>query len=60
MKLTPEIVEERISEAGRERVFNQALELGWLGKEPPLWVWNQIALEIIAADRVREGGKADG
>lgn len=46
--LSPEIVEARISEAGRERVFARARALGWVGNEPPLWVVNIIALEIMA------------
>lgn len=46
--LTDENVEKIIDEAGRNRVFERAHELGWLPEEtPPKWVWVQIAYELI-------------
>jgi hypothetical protein len=46
--LSPAYVEALIDEAGRSAVFARARDLGWTnGMLPPLWVWNQIAVEII-------------
>lgn len=47
--LTPEHVERLIDEAGREAVFDRARALGWTQTAPPLWAWQQIALEVKAA-----------
>ena len=52
--LTPEIVERAIDEAGRATVFDRARAAGWGTNRhgsPPLWVWYQIAQEIIAERR---------
>jgi hypothetical protein len=62
-RISPTYVEQLITEAGRERVFARARELGWTnGALPPLWVWNQIAMEIIAqrsaSEVMRERGNA--
>jgi len=46
-RLTPEMVEANITRAGRDEVFRRARALGW-GGPAPLWVWNQIAFEVIA------------
>jgi hypothetical protein len=54
MTLTPETVERLIDEAGREQVFRRARELGWGGSLPPLWVWHQIAAEIISGRATTE------
>lgn len=48
MTLTPETVERLIDEAGLEQVLRRARELGWGGSWPPLWVWHQIATELIS------------
>lgn len=45
--LTSEIVEANITKAGREAVFSRARVLGWDGPAP-LYIWNQIALEVMA------------
>lgn len=39
-------VEAMIEQAGRQRVFDRARELGWsVSVSPPLWVWAEIARE---------------
>lgn len=49
-QITPATVEAHIDRAGRDAVFARARELGWTSHNPaPLWVWNQIAAEIIAS-----------
>lgn len=47
-EITPQYIEGLIDQVGREKVFARAHELGWSGKAPPLWVWNQICLELMA------------
>lgn len=49
-QITPATVEAHIERAGRDAVFSRARELGWTADRPaPLWVWNQIAAEILAS-----------
>lgn len=45
--ITPEYVERLIDETGHDLVFDRARLLGW-GNDttPPLWVWNQICIEL--------------
>lgn len=41
-------LEALIDQAGRDRVFDAALQAGWLSGHPvPKWVWRQIASDII-------------
>lgn len=47
--LTPEAVERMINEAGRDRVFAKARELGWTTGGAPLWVWANICSDIMRA-----------
>lgn len=50
-RISPASVEQLIDMAGRQEVFARARALGWVGSIPPLWVWNQIAVEIIAENQ---------
>ena len=45
--LTPEIVEAAITTAGRAEVFARARENGWGDGAAPMWVWYQLAQQII-------------
>lgn len=45
--LTPEYVEKLLDEAGRDAVFARARDLGWADGGAPLWVWKEIAAELI-------------
>lgn len=47
--LTPAHIEALLDKAGRDRVFALARANGWNGSNPPLWVWQQLALEVIAS-----------
>ena len=50
--ITSATVESAIDQAGRAAVFARAKSLGWSVANPaPLWVWNQIAYQIIAETR---------
>lgn len=45
--LTPEIVEAAIDKAGRDAVFSLARANGWTNDNPPMWVWYQLAQQLI-------------
>jgi len=49
-RISPQSVEQLIEAAGRGAVFARARDLGWGSSTPPLWVWNQIAMEVIASN----------
>lgn len=40
-------IERLIDHVGRDLVFARARGLGWSGS-PPLWVWNQICVDLLA------------
>jgi len=58
---TPENLEARINEAGRDRVFARARELGWEPPHPvPIRVWQEIIYEVnCAKNGVGHGMAAD-
>jgi hypothetical protein len=39
-------LEKAIDEAGRDKVFQRAREIGWMNDCPPAWVWWGIVNEI--------------
>ncbi|UFS83222.1 hypothetical protein LPB79_13295 [Rhizobium sp. T136] len=54
-RISAQSVEQLIDQAGRDDVFARARALGWSSAMPaPLWVWNQIAVEILLQKRTKE------
>lgn len=54
-RISAQSVEQLIDQAGREAVFAKASALGWSSAMPaPLWVWNQIAVEVLLQKRANE------
>jgi len=54
-RISAQSVEQLIDQAGRDAVFARASALGWSSAVPaPLWVWNQIAVEVLLQKRSKE------
>jgi hypothetical protein len=51
--LTPEIVEAAIDKAGRSEVFALARQNGWTHGNAPMWVWYQLAHQVINREQER-------